>query len=395
MKQHLTRNCSSKQCAVIAATLALLFLAAVNVSQAQTFTTLHNFTGGADGDSPFAGLSMDRAGNLYGTTAYGGHVGGACTQYANCGTVFELKRKGSDWIFYTLYEFRGPDGETPEARVIVGPDGNLYGTTMAGGQSGQGTVFRLQPPPSFCKAFTCPWTEAVLHSFKGGSDGANPAYGDLAFDQAGNIYGTTPNGGANASGTVFELSPSGSTWTETIIHAFNGSDGYEPYAGVIFDNAGNLYGTTSGGEGGSGNAFEMTHTSSGWSLNVIYNFPFPGGAYGGLIRDAAGNLYGITAFNPTVYELSPSNGSWTYKELYTLGGYFTTSQLTMDAAGNLYGTIVLSNTEVFRLTPSGGQWTMTGFSGSAGAEPYGNVIFDASGNLYATASEDCVFEITP
>jgi hypothetical protein len=190
------------------------------------------------------------------------------------------------------------------------------------------------------------------------------------------------------------LSRSGSSWTETVIHAFNGADGYEPYAGVIFDNAGNLYGTTSGGLG-NGNAFEMTHTSSGWSLSVIYDFHFPGGAYGGLVRDSAGNLYGITSFNPTVYELSPSNGSWTYNVLYTLGGYFSTSQLTMDAAGNLYGTIVISDTEVFRLTPSGGQWTMTGFSGSAGADPYGNVIFDASGNLYATASDDCVFEITP
>ncbi len=372
-------------------TLALFTTAA----QAQTFTILHNFTGGTGGDSPFAGLSMDRAGNLYGTTAYGGRQGGACTQYSTCGTVFEMKRKGSGWIFYTLYEFSGPDGQTPEARVIIGPDGNLYGTTTAGGETGGGTVFRLQPPPSFCKAFTCPWTETVLHSFKGGSDGANPTYGDLAFDQAGNIYGTTPNGGDNQSGTVFELSPSGSTWTETVIHAFNGSDGYEPYAGVIFDNAGNLYGTTSGGEGGNGNAFEMTHSASGWSLSVIYNFPFPGGAYGGLVRDSAGNLYGITAFDPAVYELSPSNGSWTYNVLYTLGGYFSTSQLTMDAAGNLYGTIVISDTEVFRLTPSGGQWTMTGFSGSAGADPYGNVIFDTSGNLYATASEDCVFEITP
>ncbi len=365
-------------------------------SQAQTFTILHTFTGGSDGDEPTAGLSMDRAGNLYGTAAYGGSQN--CTYGRGaCGTVYKLERKNSSWIFYTLYEFTGPDGANPEARVIIGPDGNLYGTTTNGGAARNGTVFRLQPPPSTCKSDSCPWTETVLHSFQGGSDGAGPAYGDLTFDQAGNIYGTTPGGGSHQNGTVYELSPAGSSWSETVIYDVDCLNCIAPYAGVIFDNAGNLYGTTSGGGGGDGTVYELTHSASGWSGQTIYNIPFPGGAYGGLIFDSSGNLYGITAFNPTVYELSPSNGSWTYNALYTFSAYGVVTQLAMDAAGNLYGTLIDGTPEVFRLTPSGGQWTLTGFNGSAGEKPYSNVIFDASGNLYGTASYDpsCVWEITP
>jgi uncharacterized repeat protein (TIGR03803 family) len=381
----------------------LMLLLTAIAAQAQTFTILHSFTGGADGSQPLAGLSMDRAGSLYGTAAYDGNKSGSCSGTSGCGLVYRLVRKNSSWLFYTLYKFSGPDGQNPEARVIIGPDGSLYGTTVAGGTAHAGTVFRLQPPATACKAYSCPWTETVLYSFQGGSDGANPAYGDLTFDQAGNIYGTTPYGGTSNCGVVYELSPGNGSWTETILYTFKcGDDGYEPYAGVIFDNAGNLYGTTSAGGGCCGSVYKLTHTGAGWSESTIYNFQFPGGAFGGLISDPSGNLYGITFFNPEVYELSPSNGGWTYSALYTFGGYGAVAQPTMDAAGNLYGTIVLgSNIEVFRLTASNGHWTLTGFNGSAGEEPFSNVILDASGILYVTANAGgaydagVVFEITP
>lgn len=386
---------------MVAACVVALLLLVLPGAQAQTFTVLHSFTGGADGSQPLAGLSMDRAGNLYGTAAYGGNQSGDCRGFGGCGTVFKLVRKNSSWLFYTLYEFSGPDGQGPEARVIIGPDGNLYGTTTDGGSAHGGTVFRLQPPATACKAYSCPWTETVLYSFQGGSDGANPTYGDLTFDQAGNIYGTTPFGGSSNSGVVYELSPSNGSWTETILHTFNGSDGYQPYAGVIFDEAGNLYGTTSGGGVGNGNVYKLTHSGSGWVVSTIYDFAFPGGAYGGLISDSSGNLYGITFFNPQVYELSPSNGGWTYSVLFGFQGYGAVAAPTMDPAGNLYGTVVLGNTEVFRLTTSSGHWTLTGFNGSAGEEPFSNVLLDAGGKLYATANYGgtynggVVFEITP
>lgn len=362
--------------------------------QAQTYTTLHDFTGGADGENPYAGLSMDRAGNLYGT-ASGGNNG-------NLGTVYRLQHKNSSWLFSTLYEFHGTDGSDPQARVIVGPDGNLYGTTTYGGTAGKGTVFRLQPPPTFCRAISCPWRETVLHSFTGGTDGANPTYGDLTFDQAGNIYGTTPyGGGASNCGVVYELSPAGGAWTESILYTSTCADGGQFYAGVIFDAAGNLYGTTSGGGVASGNVYKLTHTDSGWVESTLYSFPFPGGAYGGLTFDSAGNLFGISFFIPTVYELSPSNGGWSYRELYAIGGYGTVAPPSLDSAGNVYGTGVFSTPQVFRLTPVGDVWTLTGFENTPGAEPFSNVLIDATGNLYVTASisgahsRGLIFEITP
>lgn len=368
-------------------------------AHAQTYTVLHNFTGEADGYGPLAGVSIDRAGNLYGTAAYGGHT---CPITGTCGTVYKLQPRASGWVFSTLYEFNGPDGASPEARVIIGPDGNLYGTTAYGGDTGNGTVFRLQPPATFCRAISCPWTETVLHSFAGGADGAYPEYGDLTFDQAGNVYGTTPYGGSGGCGTVYELSPSGSTWTYTLIYSFGcGTDGYEPFAGVIFDSAGNLYGNASGGTGGNGNAFKLTHGASGWTATNIYNYPFPGGAYGGFAMDSSGNLYGISTFNPTVYELSPSNGGWSYQQLYNVGGYDANAQPTLDSEGNIYGTVVLSNMVVFRLTLFDQHWMLSGFNNAPGEESYSNVVFNAGRNAYLTTSQGgtnglgIVFEITP
>lgn len=376
--------------------------------QAQVFTTLHTFTGGGDGATPYAGLSMDRAGNLYGTASSGGHSGGACG--SGCGTVFKMERNGPSWLLVPLYEFNGPDGAVPQARVIIGPNGNLYGTTTYGGSAGQGVVFRLQPPPAACKTALCPWRETVLYSFAGGSDGAYPTFGDLTFDRQGNIYGTTPDGGSGSGcqggcGVVYELSPSSGGWTEKILYNFQGGqDGIAPYAGVIFDNAGNLYGTAAfGGAYQGGAVYELTPSGLAWTESIIYSFTGQSDGsepYGGLIFDGSGNLYGTTlVLATTVYELSPSSGSWTLNVLHAFGAYQgSAATLTFDSAGNLYGTLADAAQEVFRLTPSGGQWTLTGFAGDIGAFPLGNVVLDASGNLYTTAAEfgqGYVFEVTP
>ena len=381
-------------------------------AQAQ-FTLLHNFTNGPDGGEPYAGLSMDRAGNLYGTASTGGNSSGACSHRnpPGCGTVFKLSRKGSGWIFTPIYTFSGPDGANPQGSVIIGPDGTLYGTTTYGGDIDEGTVFNLRPPAASCKSVLCPWTETVLYSFQGFTDGVEPTFGDLAFDGAGNIYGTTPRGGQGSNGTVYKLSPSNGGWTETVLYRFQGSpDGATPYAGVVFDHAGNLWGTTAfGGSYSNGTVYQLVPSGSGWTKSVVHNFL--GGSdganpYDGLIVDQFDNFYGATfGSNGTtvkVYELSPSNGGWTFTTLYS----FTANQgiigkLAMDAAGSLYGTNYYDVPEVFRLTPSNGSWSLTGSWGGLGSNPAGNVIFDSSGNLYTTASNGgpsqvgMVFEITP
>ena len=409
--QHQSRSFNVRSLPATAALAMAIMFALTGVApsaQAQTWTVLHNFTGGSDGGIPSAGLTMDKAGNFYGTTATGGDY--------HCGTVFKLSRKTGGWLFQPLYAFTGPDGCNPEARVIIGHDGTLFGTTNYGGSEQKGTVFHLQPPPGVCKSFVCPWKETVLHSFAGGSDGQWPIYSDLAIDAQGNIYGTTPNGGGASDcqggcGVVFKLSAS-TGWTESILHTFQGNnDGLVPYSGVIFDAAGNLYGTTAiYGNTGEGTVYELSPAGGGWAESILYTFPnFNDGGipYGTLIFDEAGNLYGTTSMDGlkdggTAYELSPSGGGWNFSVLYSFTAYAgSTAGLTMDAAGNLYGTLAFADMEVFRLTPSGGGWTLTGFSGAAGDGPLGGVVLDASGNLYSTASGGgtygygVIFQITP
>jgi len=413
----------------IALALAIAFLlivVATQAAQAQTYQVIYNFPNGAN---PEAGLTMDAGGNLYGTTA-GNGVGG------NVGTVFELIHRGSGWTLNPLYSFKddGSDGATPTARVLFGPNGALYGTTSAGGGSGCGgvgcgTVFSLRPSPTACKTALCPWTETVLYRFAGSPDGATPGYGDLAF-RAGNIYGTTINGGDSNEGVVYELTPSGSGWTESVIYRFTqgaGTDGFEPFAGVIFDTAGNLYGTTYGG--GSllgGTVYQLTPSGSGWTENILDNFVHGGTGpdfpIGGLIFDGSGNLYGATPYGGinrrgVVYELTPSGGGWTESDLYafngTVGPYCS---LTLDPGGNLYGTTYeegivnggcpLGCGTVFKLTQTGGNWTetdlydFTGINGD-GTQPISNVVFDSGGNLYGTTTfggshnGGIVWEITP
>jgi hypothetical protein len=167
-------------------------------AQAQTFNVLHNFTGGQDGANPYAGVTMDAAGNLYGTTNVGGDLN--CNPPHGCGTVYELKHKGSAFLFNPLYSFGAVtnDAGIATAPVVFGPDGSLYSTTSYGGTLGKGAVFKVRPSPTACKTALCPWSEEVLYSFQGGAngDGANPI--GLIFDRAGNMYGTTSGGGTYA-----------------------------------------------------------------------------------------------------------------------------------------------------------------------------------------------------
>jgi uncharacterized repeat protein (TIGR03803 family) len=339
---------------------------------------LYNFTSGL-ANSPYgpypSGLLFDSAGNLYGETGYGG----AAAQ----GTVYELSPSaGGKWTEKNLYTFTGhADGGYPSGGLILDSAGNLYGTTEYGGSDSStcrqrcGTVFKLTPSAGS-------WTESVLYEFTGGSiDGKNPV-ASLVFDGSGNLYGTTKNGGivltqecGAGCGTVFELSPSSGGWTEHILYFFGNTthDGENPWANVIFDSAGNLYGTTvAGGKvtenycgTGCGTVFKLSPSGSGWSETVLLSFSGTDGStpLAPVVFDTAGNLYGTSqGFTGdtwgSVYELSPASGN-TWNEtvlhtfpIYSVGdtdGYFPSTGLILDFSGNLYGT-----------TPGGGQTSLGG-----------------------------------
>jgi len=275
-----------------------------------TETVLHNFNN-SDGFFPYAGLTFDRAGNLYGTTLYGGAYG--------YGTVFQLALGASGtWIETVLYSFssNSTDGAYPYGGVLFDAAGALYGTTYSGGAYGYGTVFQLATGTNGT------WIEKVLHSFGNSKskDGINP-YDDLVLDGAGNMYGTTYSGGTYRYGTIFRLAQmSRGKWRETVLHSFNmGKGGAYPYGDVIFDSAGNMYGTTySGGAYGHGTVFRFSLGTNGkWIEKVLSNFDGNdgNGPYDGLIFDATGNLYGTTEYGGgsscaglgcgTVFEIRP------------------------------------------------------------------------------------------
>jgi uncharacterized repeat protein (TIGR03803 family) len=364
-----------------------LRIVAVQPAHAQTFQIIHNFTDGVDGGGPYAGLTIDTAGNLYGTATLGGMGGG--------GTVFKMTHNRSGWTFAPIYNFTGgSDGSRPEASVTFGAGDVFYGTTTAGGVGRHGVVFKMTPPVSVCPTTLCFWPESALYQFMGTPDGSFPA-SEVTFDAAGNIYGTTRHGGSSGQGTVYKLSPSGSGWTETVLYSFGGSSGANPISGVIFDNSGNLYGTTIAGGVGYGTVYQLTPTESGWVESTIYTFQGGsdgGGPWGSLILDQSGNLYGTTYTLGRVFELKPSGNGWTYTVLYTFGGNGPNGNLTLDAAGNLYG-VTTQNTghpfgEVFELTPSGQGWQYTNLhtfdQGDGLLDHEGGVVIDASGNLYGT-----------
>ncbi len=406
----LQKNRTSTRCNGLEVTVALSILCAVlllgNPMQAQTFTVLHDFLG-PEGGFPEGGLALDRGGNLYGTTRDGG---------IGAGNVYKLSNRHG-WVLTPLYNFQsGPDGVDPESGVVFGPDGSLYGTTWNGGNRGCtlgcGTIFNVRPPNTAPSSALTLWVETVLHRFQGPPDAQNPSYGALVFDQNGVGYGTTPFGGGPSGcgagcGTVYKMTGSGDQWTETLLYAFaGGSDGEQPYGGVIFDNAGNLYGTTySGGQYGNGTVFELTASNGGWTKTILYQFT--GGQDGAqpaaaLLRDSAGNLYGSTTTGGTlgaggtVFEISPSGGGWTFSVIHGFGGGVGPfAPLTQDTAGNLYGTTNNGGTHgfgvVFKLSPSGSGWTYTvlhDFTGGAdGGLPMSPAVVAPDGVLYGTTYE--------
>ncbi len=408
--------------------LGAALLLMVSFAEAQTFIVLHNFTGGQDGANPVAGLSTDGAGNLFGTASLGA---------LGYGAVFELVHRGSGWVLSPLYQFRGmPDGFFPEAGVTIAPDGTLYGTTFYGGIAGYGcnqggpvqcgTVFHLRPSATACTTALCPWTETQIYEFNSYPNLFWPNFGDLIFDQSGNLYGVADQGGGGTglAGGVFRLTASNGGWTETNIYEFLGTnDGGQPLGGVTFDNAGNLFGTSFGVPASGvpyGSVYELTPFGSGWTETTLHLFQNgDDGAFpkADVILDAMGNVYGTTSFGGsgnggTVFELSLTQQGWVFTVLYSLAGPIGRgpfSPLLMDSAGNLYGTTVSGGAyqqgSVFKLAQTGGGWTYTSLhdftGGNDGRAPYGNLIFDASGNLYGTAGwggssgNGVVWEIAP
>ena len=315
--------------------------------------------------APYGGVIADAAGNLYGTT-YGSRV--------QFGTVYELTR-GSDgtWTETVLHTFAGgDDGRNPVEGLVRDQAGNLYGTVPIGGAGNSGAVFELSPGSGG------QWTWNILYSFTGGNGGAIP-YSTLVLDAAGNLYGTTSQGGATGNGVVYELTPGSGGWTQTVLYAFNGTDdGSWPSGPLTFDQAGNLYGTTTqAGADGWGTVFKLTPTSNGWTPSVLHTFT--GDADGsdpeyGVVRDRNGVLYGTTTSggsgeNGTVFQLRPNpsampgtSGAWAETVLYAFSGGDDGSGpnegLVFDPAGNLNGTAEGGSANfgvVYRMTP-GSNW---------------------------------------
>jgi uncharacterized repeat protein (TIGR03803 family) len=319
----------------------------------------------------------------------------------------------------TLYSFSGyADGGNPLSSLVIDAVGNLYGTTFVGGAQGAGAVFELSPNTSGG------WTQSVLYSFTGGADGANPYLADVIFDKAGNLYGTTVGGGDHNLGVVFELTPTGNGWSESVLYSFAGGvDGANPYSGLLFDPKGDLYGTTySGGAHGDGTVYELKHENSGeWKEKVIHTFDGKSGLapVGGLVFDRRGDLFGTTQGGGTngagvVFGLQYVGGDkWTAIVLHnftggTDGGYPYAERLILDGAGNLYGTTQgggISNYGVaFRLSLTKGwkEQVLHEFNGLVESNPNSGLIMDSNGNLYGTCANGdgvttvgSVFRLTP
>jgi uncharacterized repeat protein (TIGR03803 family) len=339
-----------------------------------TFTMIYSFRGAGldDGGDVAAGVVLDTAGNLYGTTAGGGSE--------DCGTIYKIDPSGNESV---LYEFTqcSPVGGIPYGRLIRDQAGNLYGTTEAGGPLQFGSVFVL----SSAGVFTS------LYNFRLSPDGRYP-YAGVSRDAAGNLYGADTRGGTFNLGTVFVIDSAGN---ETVLHDFTGgADGAVPYGDVIRDSSGNLYGTASQGGSGFGTVYKIDGAGQ---FSTLYTFP--GGAAGGrpfagLVRDSAGNLYGTTsnfgdnAHQGTIFKLDTAGNATVLYNFDQGGGRNPVAGLARDSSGNLYGTALSGGDfdwgTVFVLRSTGNFKVLHHFTGKDGKAPQGRVALDGSGNLYGT-----------
>jgi uncharacterized repeat protein (TIGR03803 family) len=368
-----------------------LALAMFGAAHAGPVNILYPFKGGNDGAEPISGVISDSQGNLYGTTLEGG--GSGCGGQG-CGTVFRLAPDGAETV---LYAFQGGSaGEFPVTSLVRDRDGNLYGVTARGGgpscDEGCGTVFRLAPDG----------TMSVLHAFKGGSDGASPG-ASLLLDKHGNLYGTTAGGGSHNRGTVFRIAPDGA---ESVLYAFcaqaNCTDGEMPWSALVADKAGNLYGTTIGG-GNVCNCGVVFELAPDGAETVLYNFcsvqpDCQDGyePYAGVTMDKAGNLYGTTSGGGapedggvgTVFKLAP-DGTETVLHSFSLqtDGFNPMSGVIVDKAGDIYGTLLVTHYAcretsglVYRLSPDGSERLYCVRAGLFGG------VMEKNGTLYGTGN---------
>jgi uncharacterized repeat protein (TIGR03803 family) len=388
-----------QRCVSLVVLTVSILVTCVGVSAQESVLVNFDFN---DGWEPIAGLVMDAAGNLYGTTFYGGAYGS--------GTVFELSPRANGWSETVLYSFNdvGSDGFWPNSKLVFDAAGNLYGTTFFGGYFQVGTVFELSPVTGGG------WTETTIHAFDPKNEDGKYPHAGLIVDAAGNLYGTAAGGGHSGDGVVYELTASASgNWTEKILHSFSGSDGASPYSSVVFDAFGDLYGATAYGgtssacTGGCGTVFELVPTSAGNWMEKTLSFDNSDGAnpYGGLILDAAGNIYGVTSQGGVgntglVFELVPAGGGWNERILHLFAAhegdaYNGWGPLVFDAAGNLYGSTSVGGAfgkgAVYELTPAGsGEWSeslLYNFDSGAGNiyNPAPGLVIDSAGNLYGAA----------
>lgn len=345
-----------------------------------TETVLYSFQGGADGANPVGNLIADNAGNLYGATTGGDSVAG--------GVVFQFSAAGIESVIYAFESTAV--GENPNCGLLRLNNGDIFGTTFYGGASEHyGTVFKL----------TGSGKETVLHSFVNGSDGAFPHDG-LVRDKAGNLYGTTEEGGRFGWGTVFKVTPAG---IETVVHTFTASegstiDGASPAGGLLIDTSGNLFGTTQrGGASGKGVVFEIAPNGT---ETILYSFSGPDGASptSNVIKDKAGNFFGTTTAGGahglgTVFKLSPGGTETVLHSFAGLAdGQTPFAGVVEDAHGNLFGVVYIGGTAtagaVFEVTAKGVESVVYSFLGGAdGMWPYGNLLIGPDRLLYGMTSE--------
>ncbi len=395
---------------IVGAAVALLAATA----WATNTKTLYSFKGSTDGEYTDTELVTDGAGNFYGTSVQGGAYGG--------GTVFQVTAAG---VHTVLYNFTGgADGGEPYKGVTLNAQGDLYGTAVTGGggscEGGCGVIFKLTKSSGS-------WIQSVVHTFTGGADGSGPG-SPVAFDKRGNIYGTTPTGGANGLGVVYQVKPDGAGgWTLRVLHTFTGgADGTGGSASrLLIDAHGNLFGVcTVGGAHGFGTIYRMSHKQANWNFTTLYAFKDqPDGAspYGGLVFDKFGGLYGTTYYAGandvgTIYKLIYHKGAWIESVLYSfkggLDGASPISSLVSDAAGNLYGTTsdggaaACSCGLIFKMTRGGdGTWSESvvyRFQGTPGPGfSYNGLVSDSTGHFYGATvhggsnNDGAIYKVTP